>query len=220
MKHTVVPNGILDISYPEDGKLRMRKVVSRSNAKHTGKYPSIKMQRMMQWESRHEANAMMLSDADPAVISFTEQPCAIQYVMDGEHKTHYPDLLIETHDHKILVEVKTPEDAAKDEVKARSDLMAASLPHFGYQYQVMLSDELASQPRLSNIKKILRLGRMPLDLISYEQYRLSFARQPIQVWGSFDTAQKRQVARLLLDGHLTISHKAAIQHDTQILNQF
>jgi len=49
---TVVPS--IEIKFPVDGKIRSRKVVSRSNARNSGKYPSWKMQRMMQWESPHE----------------------------------------------------------------------------------------------------------------------------------------------------------------------
>jgi pantoate kinase len=37
----------IQINFPQDGKIRSRKVVKRSNARNTGKYPSWKMQRMM-----------------------------------------------------------------------------------------------------------------------------------------------------------------------------
>ena len=69
---TAVPS--IEINFPKNGKIRSRKVVSRSNARNSGKYPSWKMQRMMQWESPHEGNAMRILDATPNVISFNEQP--------------------------------------------------------------------------------------------------------------------------------------------------
>ena len=62
----------IQIIFPKDGKIRSRKVVKRSNARNTGKYPSWKMKRMMQWESVHEGNAMRILDATPHVTSFTE----------------------------------------------------------------------------------------------------------------------------------------------------
>ena len=66
------PVPMIVINFPKDGKIRSRKVVKRSNARNSGKYPSWKMQRMMQWESVHEGNAMRILDAHPNVISFNE----------------------------------------------------------------------------------------------------------------------------------------------------
>ena len=79
MKHiTAVPK--IQINFPKDGKIRSRKVVKRSNARNSGKYPSWKMQRMMQWESVHEGNAMRILDATPNITAFNEQPCEIIYI--------------------------------------------------------------------------------------------------------------------------------------------
>src|SRR5579859_7695488 len=47
-------NPILAVQPPPDGKIRARKVVSRSRARGTGKFPSWKMGRMIQWESTYE----------------------------------------------------------------------------------------------------------------------------------------------------------------------
>jgi hypothetical protein len=43
------PSAIKSIIFPEPGRMRARKVVSRSNARSAGKYPSWKMGRMLYW---------------------------------------------------------------------------------------------------------------------------------------------------------------------------
>src|SRR5215813_8651303 len=44
-----------------------RNVVTRSRVRPTGKYPSWKMERMLEWESRNELHAFRLLDCDPSV---------------------------------------------------------------------------------------------------------------------------------------------------------
>ncbi len=110
MNHLSVVSKI-EIIFPKDGKIRSRKVVKRSNARNTGKYPSWKMKRMMQWESVHEGNAMRILDATPSVTSFTEQPCEITYTLNGIQHRHYPDFMVIEGNCRELWEVKTEADA-------------------------------------------------------------------------------------------------------------
>lgn len=62
-------NPILEIAFPPEGTVRARRIVSRSRARPTGKYPSWKMGRMIQWESTNELNAYRLLDANPAALT-------------------------------------------------------------------------------------------------------------------------------------------------------
>ena len=84
---------VMAIIFPDLGQLRSRRVVSRSNSHSAGKYPSWKMERVFHWESVHELNAFRLLDCNPGVTKYGEQPCAIEYVMDGVERVHYPDIL-------------------------------------------------------------------------------------------------------------------------------
>lgn len=81
---------ISNIVFPKPGQLRSRKVVSRSRARPTGKYPSWKMRRMVQWESENELNAFRLLDCDPDVTRFHEQPCEVMYVLGGQRTSYGP----------------------------------------------------------------------------------------------------------------------------------
>lgn len=214
-----VSNGVIEIRFPEKGKLRSRKVVKRSNARNTGKYPSIKMKRMMQWESVHEENAMRLCDSDPEVISFSEQPCVIRYVMCGKAHLHYPDLLVIKHSGPYLLEVKTLADALSKEVAERTALLMSELPKHGYQYCVVSAEELSIEPRLSNIKQLLKLGKDPVTLLQVEYFRRHFARHTNCLWGDF-TGLLKPLSRLILDGYLKIDLSQPLQKNTAIYSQF
>src|ERR1700677_476715 len=86
---------ISNIMFPGPGQLRSRKIVSRSSARPKGKYPSWKMRRMLQWEPENELNAFRSLDCDPDAMRFHEQPCEVVYVLDGQVRSHYPDILVE-----------------------------------------------------------------------------------------------------------------------------
>ena len=212
----------LEIRFPTAGQ-RMRKVVKRSNARNSGKYPSWKMRRMMQWESPHEGNAMCILDASPAVLSYGEQPCEINYTLNGEKHRHYPDFLVTTTGYKEFWEVKTAKDANQPEVAERTAYLTDVLPIYGYSYQIVLAETLASQPRLSNVKRLNKLGRQALTDSQRETFRLLFNEQPVMHWGLFEAqspAVLRQISRLILEGKLKIDLNQLINAATQVRSNF
>ncbi len=213
-------SSVISVDFPSDGKLRSRKVVKRSNARNTGKYPSIKMKRMMQWESVHEENAMRLCDADPEVISFSEQPCVIRYVMRGKGHLHYPDLLMIKQSGSYLLEVKTLADAQSKEVAERTALLMCELPKHGYQYCLVTAEELSTEPRLSNVKQLLKLGKDPVTLAQVEYFRRHFATHGNCVWRDFTDTLLKPLSRLILDGYLKIDLSQPLQKNTAIYSQF
>ena len=97
---------VLRIAFSSPEQVRSRRVVTRSRFRPTGKYPSWKMERMLQWESLNELNAFRLLDCDPRVAVFTEQPCEIVYIDGTETRRHYPDIYVEIDGNQELWEVK------------------------------------------------------------------------------------------------------------------
>jgi len=140
---------IVSLTFPNDEKLRSRKVVTRSRARATGKYPSWKMGRMIQWESINELNAYRLLDTDPSVIEFYEQPLKISYVIDGTLRTHYPDTLVKWVNHQELWEIKSPKYAEKPDYLKRTQILEAALIEFGYNYRMINAEGFLKQPRLN-----------------------------------------------------------------------
>jgi hypothetical protein len=200
-------NAVLSISPPDDGEFRARKIISRSRARATGKFPSWKMGRMMHWESHNERNAMCLLDANPVVRAFHEQPFIIRYIMDGEEHLHFPDLLVELQDSKEIWEVKPKKEAKAEEVAKRTAILTQALPAWGYTYRVILGEELATQPRLSNALTVLRFGRKAIDLAQREHLRILFQQAPLP-WQAFTTGEHKALravaSRLILEGVITL----------------
>ena len=214
---------VIQLIFPKDGKLRSRDVVNRSNASNSGKYPSWKENRMLQWESPHEGNAIHILDATPVVIAFSEQPCEIIYNSNGVTRRHYPDFLVIEKHRREFWEVKTQRDANKQEVAERTAFLAKALPYYGYDYRMVLAEVLASQPRLDNVKRLNKLGRCPISAHEQEYFRRLFIQQPILQWGMFEAQSQsllRQVCRLILEGKLSIDLHQPIHAASHIRSNF
>lgn len=200
---------ILEIIYPKAGKVRARAVVSRSGSKATRKRPSWKMGRMMQCESPHERNAVVLLDVCPEVTAFYEQPLAVRYRMNGEAHTHYPDLLVEYGQRRELLEVKTWRDANSPDVAARTRILESHLPEHGFTYRIATAEELKREPRLSTALGLLKHGWAPISAIDREHVRQILQSAPHITWasalsGDLGPRGCAVLARLVLEGVLQI----------------
>lgn len=198
---------ILSIAYPQDGKLRARKVISRSKARPTGKYPSWKLGRMVHWESPHELNAFRLLDANPAVIGFHEQPLVIRFILDGEEHWHYPDVLVELGVTRELWEIKPANEAAAPDVVARTRLLERELPHKGFIYRMVIGEDMAREPRLSTVLTLLKHGRQQISMLEQEQVRLVFESNKEITWAAAENElgsnRSRLLCRSFLEGRVT-----------------
>jgi hypothetical protein len=213
-------DAILEIIYPEAGKLRSRKVVSRSRARATGKFPSWKMGRMIQWESVNELNAFRRLDATPGALAYYEQPLMIRFVLDGETHIHYPDVLIEWGHRKGLVEIKSESDASNPVFANRTRLLAAALPQYGFGYQMVGADELSKEPQLSNSLILLKHGREAVCDIAREQVRQILLSTVSITWesatkGDLGRKGRAVLARLALEGYLAFDTTLPISSTTR-----
>jgi hypothetical protein len=213
---------ITDIVFPEPGQLRSRKVVSRSRARPTGKYPSWKMKRMVQWESENELNAFRLLDCDPNVTRFYEQPCQVMYVLDGRVKSHYPDILVEQNGGKELWEIKPESQAEKPAVATRTALLTQALPFWGYIYRVVLAKDLAMQPQQDNACFLLGFGRRAVTGFEQEFIRRALSRRGSLLWsdacsGEYGPRGREILCSLVLRGLLTIDLNLPISPSTHFV---
>ncbi len=219
-KH-IPKDAILNVQYPEHGQLRARKVISRSKARATGKYPSWKMNRMVHWESPNELNAFRLLDANASVTEFVEQPAVVTYVMDGVERKHYPDIKVVMGSAKALWEVKTRADALDPETARRTELMTVGLPRYGYAYHVAIADDFKKTPSLANALILLRLGRTDIPIVERERLRRKFAEVQHLTWGlikggALGSMGKAYACRLILEGALRFNMDAPLVDTTVI----
>lgn len=213
---------ISDIVFPEPGHLRSRKVISRSSARPKGKYPSWKMRRMIQWESESELYAFRLLDCDPDVTAFCEQPCQIIYVLEGQTRSHYPDILVEKKWTKELWEVKQKSETEEQEIAIRTSLLVQQLPIWGYTYRVVLANDLAMQPQLANSRLILGFGRRAVTDCEQEFVRRALNRQGSLLWsdacrGGYGPSGREILCNLVLRGELTIDLNSPIAPGTRFV---
>ena len=217
-----VQNGeVTEIVFPQSGELRARKIVSRSSSRAKGKYPSWKMNRMIQWESENELKAFRLLDCDPEVSRFNEQPCEILYVLDGQTKRHCPDILVErSGGQKELLKVKPDSKALEPEVATRTALLIKSLPIWGYSYRIVLATDLATQPRERNAFFLLGFGRRTATDCERELIRRSINQRGSLVWsdacrGEYGPRGRETLCSLVLRGVLAIDMDLPISPDTR-----
>lgn len=222
----VDPDGVemavpaLVIEFPQGGQLRSRKVVSRSNARCSGKYPGFKSGRMHQYESQAERQVMELLDACPYVVSFNEQPCKIIYTMDGEKRHHFPDLLVQTIEHqKEFWEIKSTLADVDVETQMRTAHLAEELKSFGYGYRLVILDQLPVAA-LQNARMLLRLGRAPAHFVKREKIRrLAVAYRNLS-WSKLEAhlgeGALPMICWLILKGQLTIDHECPLTAESMI----
>jgi hypothetical protein len=163
---------------------------------------------MLEWESVGELNAFRLLDANPTVVRFSDQPCRIVYLQDGAIRTHIPDILVEFADRKEFWEVKLKAEAATPEIATRTALMR-DLRHWGYGYQVVLSEDVAVQPRLRNVAQMHYWGAVrPIGDLEREFIRSEVGQRRELTWGDacqgiFGQYGREILCRLTLEGTLT-----------------
>jgi hypothetical protein len=209
------------IEYPEAGK-RIREVVSRSNYRATGKYPSIKTGKTHRWESFIELDAFRRLDADTAVMSFIEQPARIRYPdHDGKIRVHYPDLLIHFPGQKQFVEVKSDREATSEEIRKRTELLRILLADQGFGYRVWTESEIRPKNRIRNIRHLLRYGRKPVPLDRFEVIRRKFAAEERMAWGELTQAHNMPYAladacRLTLEGRMSVDLDEYLDENSEV----
>lgn len=207
------------VHFPSGDLPRYKKVVTRSRGRPTGKYPSWKNGRLMQWESHHEANAFRLLDCDPAVISFSEQPCLVKYVLNGVTHNHVPDILVFYRGRKELWEIKSDQDTTRPDIKTRTLCLQRGLPLLGYDYRVVSASELAAEPMTSTRISILRFGRDLISEFEIEAIRRELLKSGHLTWGNacsgnYGARGRTVISRLLLEGRLALDWSEVLTADT------
>ncbi|MEG6520853.1 TnsA endonuclease N-terminal domain-containing protein [Desulfotomaculum sp. 1211_IL3151] len=131
-----------------------RKVVRRKgNIKRVGYFPSMRLNRLVEFESLLECDYIHLLEFDKCgVVSFCEQPVEIEYIENGKTKHYYPDFAVELPEDKIeIVEIK-PSRKLNDP-KLYPKILAAQnyCESMGYEY-LMVTEKQFDPVTLRNIK--------------------------------------------------------------------
>jgi hypothetical protein len=169
---------ILSVDFADEDD-RARKVVSRSNYRMTGKFPSPKCGRMIHWESRLELQAFQILEVCPWVKCYREQPALIEFTdADGIARKHFPDIFIEMQNGKRgFLEIKPDRVSLDIELHQRTSLLTSGLSAMGYFYFLVQSAQIESGHFMENALKLLRHARLATP--SWEKVRQACSTGPL-----------------------------------------
>ncbi len=203
--HALEVPGLLSISFPAEPDHRVRRVVTRSRARRTYKYPSWKMDRMVECDSANEKTAARLYDLDPTVISFHEQALIIRFVMGGEVHWHIPDFVIRRRETIEIDEIKDETDSDDSEIRERTATLKPYLARLGIQYRVRFVRKSLHEPTIRFGRQLLQFGRFEVNEVDRERVRRYFSAHNEINWrqindGLLGEHGKYIIARLVLEG--------------------
>ena len=143
--------------------------VSNRGGNVVGRFPSMKMGRMIVFESLLERDFIYLLDYDIRVEWFEEQPLTIEYRQDDQALHYTPDFHLVETGRPVLVECK-PEhfvDMADNQRKfaVAREWCAAR----GWEFRVVTDCQIRAGFRLHNIKRLTQYARLAMDPILRSQ---------------------------------------------------
>jgi len=133
-----------------------------------GKFPSIKLARMVCFESTIERDLLYLLDFEPDVVFFAEQPLTIEYVSNGKTLRYTPDFhIVRTGNtctcaarerkcgcRNTLVECKPSRLTGTDDNRRKFAAAQGWCAERGWDFTVVTDTQLRAGYRLRNIKAL------------------------------------------------------------------
>jgi hypothetical protein len=197
-----------------------RRVVKRSNTRSTGKFPSWKMEQMVEFESRNEFAAFCHLEFDADVHRYWAQPCIVHYRDQGTGRVHYPDICIDYGSRKELWEVKSASDMQDQDLIRRTGLLTTALPEHGFEYRLVLGEDLMRQPHYDNIKLLLKARRRTVSIECFEHIRQIALTLKRLRWheakaGLYGPDGRAILSSLAISGHLSVDLSRRIEVDAE-----
>lgn len=138
----------------------IRKVSNRSKKNTIGSFPSLKMKRMIAFESLIERDGLYTFDFEKDVLTFEEQPLSIEYEHEKKKRHYIPDFLLKKTNGSVIIECKPTALVGLPENSRKFDAAREWCKEHGYQFQVLTDTELRTGFRLDNIKLLTRFARL------------------------------------------------------------
>lgn len=124
-----------------------------------GHFPSLKLRRMVAFESLLERDYLYLLDFERDVLMFEEQPLTITYQQSTITRSYTPDFLLQRRSHPLLVECKPMVFVDTAENQEKFSAARAWCMEQGYSFQVVTDVEVRAGHRLENVKFLTRFAR-------------------------------------------------------------
>lgn len=192
-----------------------------------GYFPSLKMGRMVNFESLIERDFIVFLDFEPQVTAFTEQPFSITYPIENKAHRYTPDFhVVCTGGRNLVCECKAAVFQDKPENLVKFAAARTWCEARGWMFLVITDTQLSSGWRIKNIKLLTQFARHSVNTQMQEAILqvVSQAAQPHrlgQVIWSVNPRTPQEVMIPLL--HLAYHHRvylslndAPISLETQV----
>lgn len=133
--------------------------VSNRGGNIIGSFPSIKMGRMVAFESLLERDYLYLLDYDPDVERFEEQPLTIEYCHDGKMLHYTPDFRLVERGCDVLVECKLDKFSNTDENRRKFAAARDWCTQHSWEFRVVTDRQIRAGFCLQNVKLLTRYAR-------------------------------------------------------------
>lgn len=195
--------------------MAVRKVSNRGR-NIIGHFPSLKLQRMVAFESLLERDFICVLDYEPAVTWFAEQPVVIHYEHDGKSRHYTPDFHVIYREHHLLFECKPVHFVSKPENQIKFEAARLWCQAQGWLFRVVTDAQLNSNWRVTNIKRLTQCARyvIPPALKGGVFAFLNAAIGPVQVSDVMQAVNPEQPQMALIPIlHMAFHHEVHIPLD-------
>lgn len=190
--------------------------VSNRGGNVIGKFPSLKMKRMVSFESLIELDFIHLLEFEPEVEWFEEQPLTIEYQFEGKALHYTPDFHIVRLGRHQLVECKPDKFVDKAENQRKFRVATTWCTERGWDFEVVTADQLRAGYRLENIKFLTNYARHPVDPITRSRLynKIMSAENPFTLLSlAQDVEPNKPATALAAIFHLAFLHEITIPLD-------
>lgn len=147
--------------------------------KSIGKFPSYRLNATIWFESLLERDFLYLLEFDHLdVTSFHDQACRIYYRLGGRPRRYTPDFYVVRKHKKQVIEVKPEAKASEARYREIFLIAAEACQKEGLEFRVATEDTIRLEPRLDNVKLLLKYQRTPLYPQHHILCRELFASRP------------------------------------------
>jgi hypothetical protein len=145
--------------------MQSRKVVTRSGRGFRGYFPSKKLNRMVEYESLLERDALYLFECSPGVKSYRAQPELIFYEHRYQTHKYYPDFEVVLNSGSVFhIEVKP--SAKLLSCQLLSKMIAIEMRYHSHlaTFKLMTDNVIRQEPLFSNLKTINQFKKYEVDI--------------------------------------------------------
>ncbi|MCB0165438.1 MAG: TnsA endonuclease N-terminal domain-containing protein [Anaerolineae bacterium] len=144
----------------------VRNINNRYGKNVVGQVPSLKLDRMITYESRIERDWIYLMEHDPDVVFYEEQPLTIEYKHLGKQYKYTPDFkAVKANGQQVLVECKASVYVEKERNQRRMVAARRWCATRHWTYQVITEIDVKNlEHRLKNVKLLYRYARNPVSV--------------------------------------------------------